>query len=99
AAAATSSTTRDSRLVWRRPMSKFDVMTIFTVGHSTRSVEDVVAMLREHQVTTLVDIRTIPRSRFNPQFNKDSLPADLAQSGIDYVSMADLGGLRKQRKE
>ena len=80
-------------------MSKFNDMTIFTVGHSTRSVEDVVAMLREHEVTTLVDIRSIPRSRFNPQFNKDSVPDDLAQSGIDYVYMADLGGMRKQRKE
>jgi uncharacterized protein (DUF488 family) len=74
-------------------------MTIFTIGHSTRSVDDVVAMLREHEVTALVDIRTIPRSRFNPQFNKDSLPANLEQSGINYVYMADLGGLRKQRKE
>lgn len=73
-------------------------MTIFTIGHSTRSVDDVVAMLREHEVTTLVDIRTIPRSRFNPQFNQDSLPADLAQSGINYACMGDLGGLRKPRK-
>jgi uncharacterized protein (DUF488 family) len=74
-------------------------MTIFTIGHSTRSVDDIVAMLREHGVTTLVDIRTIPRSGFNPQFNKDPLAADLGRSGIEYVYMGKLGGLRKPNKE
>jgi uncharacterized protein (DUF488 family) len=74
-------------------------MTIFTIGHSTRSVDDVIAMLREHGIRTLVDIRTIPRSRFNPQFNQESVPVELAHSGIHYFYMGDLGGLRKQRKD
>lgn len=72
---------------------------IFTIGHSTRPVEQFVALLAAHAVTLLVDVRTIPRSRHNPQFNSDALAATLAQHGIDYRHMASLGGLRKPLRD
>ena len=65
-----------------------------TIGHSTHSIEDFVKILEAHGVKKVVDVRTIPRSRHNPQFNKDSLPDALGQAGIDYVHMEGLGGLR-----
>jgi uncharacterized protein (DUF488 family) len=74
-------------------------MTVFyTIGHSTRSTDELIAMLREAGVATLVDVRTIPRSRTNPQFNQDALPAALAKAGIRYVHIPELGGLRSRRK-
>lgn len=73
-------------------------MPIFTIGHSTRSAEELVALLREAGVDLLVDIRTVPRSRFNPQFNTDLLPATLGAAGIGYRHLAALGGLRHRPK-
>ena len=67
---------------------------IFTIGHSTRSIEEFVGLLRESSVALVIDVRSIPRSRTNPQFNKDSLPGDLASSQIGYEHIAELGGLR-----
>ena len=67
---------------------------ILTVGHSTRPVDVFIPLLLAHGVTLLVDVRTIPRSRHNPQFNADTLPAVLAGAGIDYLHMKGLGGLR-----
>ena len=66
----------------------------FTIGHSTRPIEAFVALLEEAEVRTLVDVRTVPRSRTNPQFNRDALPAALAARGIAYEHIAALGGLR-----
>lgn len=71
---------------------------IFTIGHSTRSAAELIALLREAGVDFLVDIRTVPRSRFNPQFNSDALPAVLAEAGIGYRHLAALGGLRHHPK-
>ncbi len=72
---------------------------IFTVGHSTRTLEDLVEMLRAFEVDVLVDIRTVPRSRRNPQFNRDALPGSLRGHGIHYVHLAALGGLRHPRAD
>ena len=72
---------------------------ILTIGHSTRSLEDFVELLKAHGVERLVDIRTIPRSRHNPQFNGDSLPAALRAAGIGYRHMKELGGLRHPHKD
>ena len=72
---------------------------IYTVGHSTRSAEELVELLRAHDVQTLVDIRTVPRSRTNPQFNRDTLPKTLAQEDLRYVHLPRLGGLRKARED
>src|SRR5438105_11267220 len=66
----------------------------FTIGHSTLSTDEFVRMLRCARVETVVDVRTIPRSRTNPQFNKDRLPTTLAEFAIGYVHLPELGGLR-----
>lgn len=66
----------------------------FTIGHSTRSLDQFLELLRGAQVRLLADIRTVPKSRTNPQFNKETLPGALAGSDISYEHMAALGGLR-----
>lgn len=71
-----------------------DAPTIFTIGHSTRPVGEFIALLREAGVDCLVDVRSAPRSRTNPQFNADTLPATLAAAGIGHCHLAALGGLR-----
>ncbi|MDD5168406.1 MAG: DUF488 domain-containing protein [Syntrophales bacterium] len=68
---------------------------VFTIGHSTRSCETFIQLLKTHAIERVVDIRTIPRSRHNPQFNQDTLPAILEASGISYSHMKELGGLRR----
>jgi uncharacterized protein (DUF488 family) len=67
---------------------------VLTVGHSTRPIAEFVSLLRAHGVTQLLDVRTVPRSRHNPQFNADALPATLAAAGIAYAHAPALGGLR-----
>jgi len=74
-------------------------VTVLTIGHSTRPLETFVALLKAHGVKLLVDVRTMPRSRHNPQFNKESLPKSLAPAGIKYVQMPGLGGLRHPRHD
>ena len=69
-------------------------LAIFTIGHSTRPIEEFIDLLRLNGVEQLIDIRTIPKSRHNPQFNNDALEASLRASHINYVHMKDLGGLR-----
>ena len=72
---------------------------ILTVGHSTRTLDEFIALLRAHAVTRVVDVRTVPRSRHNPQFNKDSLPDSLSKAGLGYIHMPGLGGLRHARPD
>lgn len=72
---------------------------LFTIGHSTHSIEGFIALLREHGVQHLVDIRTVPKSRHCPQFNTDTLEKSLAGAGIGYTHLKTLGGLRKMRKD
>ncbi len=72
--------------------------TIFTIGHSTRTLAEFVALLRQVDVTLLVDVRSIPRSRTTPQFNRDTLPDALAANGISYRHLPALGGRRHHRK-
>jgi len=72
---------------------------ILTVGHSTRTLESIVDLLREHGVEKVVDIRTIPRSRHNPQFNRETLPDGLKAAGIGYIHWAGLGGLRHAHRD
>lgn len=76
-----------------------DAGRILTVGHSNLPLEKFIALLAAHGVTRLVDVRTVPRSRHNPQFNKDTLPAELARAGIVYAHCPALGGLRHPRKD
>jgi uncharacterized protein (DUF488 family) len=70
-----------------------------TIGHSNRALEDFIAMLQAHGVELLADVRTVPRSRHNPQFNLENLPQSLAAAGIGHVHMPGLGGLRHPRKD
>ncbi len=72
---------------------------ILTIGHSTRTIEDFIDLLQAHGVQLIADIRTVPRSRRNPQFNEDTLAASLKKSGIDYVRLKELGGLRHPKKD
>jgi uncharacterized protein (DUF488 family) len=71
----------------------------FTLGHSTRPLGEFTALLRAHDVGQLVDVRTVPRSRHNPQFNKDTLGKYLRARRINYRHMKELGGLRRPRKD
>lgn len=72
---------------------------IYTIGHSTRPIEEFIALLQQHAITQLVDIRTIPKSRHNPQYGQDELPQSLEAVGISYVYMKGLGGLRPAVKD
>jgi uncharacterized protein (DUF488 family) len=72
---------------------------ILTLGHSTRPLADFIALLNAHAVSLIVDVRTVPRSRHNPQFNKDALPGSLKKAGVGYVHMAGLGGLRHAKTD
>lgn len=74
-------------------------LPFYTIGHSTRTIDEFVALLQTAEVKRVIDIRTIPRSRTNPQYNEDALPSNLAPFGIDYELMPDLGGLRNKSKE
>src|SRR5664279_5513694 len=67
---------------------------VMTIGHSTRTLEEFIGLLQAHAVSLVADVRTIPRSRHNPQFNKDSLPGELKKAGLGYVHLPGLGGLR-----
>ena len=77
------------------PLRTESHLSVFSVGHSTRSLEEFLALLKAYSVTMIVDVRTVPRSRHNPQFNKETLPGNLKASGVKYVHMPELGGLRR----
>jgi uncharacterized protein (DUF488 family) len=72
---------------------------MLTIGHSTLPIEVFLRALQDNRVTLLVDVRTIPQSRHNPQFGKEALSASLRSVGIEYRWMQTLGGLRKARKD
>ena len=74
-------------------------MTVFTVGHSTRTLDDFVSLLRAHGVAQLADVRTVPKSRRHPHFAGDALARSLPEAGIAYRHFAALGGLRKPRRD
>jgi uncharacterized protein (DUF488 family) len=74
------------------------LQTIFTIGHSTRPIGEFLSLLQQVGVDLLVDVRSIPRSRTNPQFNVDVLPETLAAAGISYQHLPALGGLRHRKK-
>jgi uncharacterized protein (DUF488 family) len=74
-------------------------LTVFTVGHSTRTLPEFIEILRAHHISLVVDVRSAPRSRHNPQFNKETLPAALKAEGIGYVHIPDIGGLRRPARD
>ena len=76
-----------------------DPLTLWTIGHSTRPIEEFIGLLNAHGIRQLIDVRTIPKSRYNPHFNTDVLAQSLAAAGIGYRHAVALGGLRKPRKD
>lgn len=72
---------------------------IYTIGHSTRSIEELIGLLKAHGIQTVVDIRTVPKSRHNPQFNQEELKLALRRSKIGYRHLKELGGLRRPQKD
>lgn len=74
-------------------------LVIFTIGHSTRSLEELVELLKAQNIQEVVDVRTLPGSKHNPQFNKETLAEFLKKHKIDYIHMKSLGGLRKPNKD
>jgi uncharacterized protein (DUF488 family) len=76
-----------------------DFPLLYTIGHSTRGLDELVALLLGFGVRLVVDIRTVPRSRHNPQFDHDALAASLPAHGLDYLHMKSLGGLRHPRAD
>lgn len=72
---------------------------IYTIGHSTRSIEDFIKLLKAHDIQKVIDIRTIPKSKHCPQFNQESLKSSLKRAKIGYRHLKDLGGLRHTRKD
>jgi len=81
------------------PQSDVAALVVFTIGHSTRPREDFIRLLKAHRVQRVIDVRAIPRSRHNPQFNRDQLSPALHRAGIHYRHMPGLGGLRHARRD
>jgi len=75
------------------------MLPIWTIGHSNRSIGDFVAILRSADIQLVADVRTVPRSRANPQFGEDRLPGELGPFGIAYERFAELGGLRGRSRD
>jgi uncharacterized protein (DUF488 family) len=86
----------DAPASWR---SHVNPHIVCTIGHSNRPIEAFIELLRQNAVACVLDIRTVPKSRHNPQFGQDLLPASLAAAGIGYRQMPGLGGLRKPVKD
>jgi uncharacterized protein (DUF488 family) len=80
-------------------MNVKNALTVWTVGHSTRSIEEFLSLLTSFQIQVLIDVRTFPGSRRYPQFNKERLNASLADAGIDYLHFPDLGGRRRAKPD
>ena len=81
------------------PASDGRGVRLYTVGHSTRSLDELVALLRSFEVSILADVRTVPRSRHNPQFNREALRSALRRRRLRYVHLPALGGLRHARRD
>lgn len=73
--------------------------TVYTIGHSNRALDVFIHLLTANGIQALVDVRKIPRSRYNPQFNDDALPSSLSPHGVSYLWMPELGGRRSSREE
>jgi uncharacterized protein (DUF488 family) len=76
-----------------------ETLVVMTVGHSNRPLESFLQLLKSHGVKRVIDVRTIPHSRHNPQFNQDALPEDLRSAKMLYCHMPGLGGLRQARRD
>jgi uncharacterized protein (DUF488 family) len=98
ASVKTSSESNEVRILFVKNL-KTETPTISTIGHSTRTWKDFLGILRAHGIQRIVDVRTIPRSRHNPQFNRQTLSTKLRSARIGYVHLRRLGGLRHARRD
>ena len=80
-------------------MAKEPSLAIFTIGHSTRTIDEFIDLIKTFDVILIVDVRTVPRSRHNPQFNKETLPNTLKSYSIKYIHMPEIGGLRRPKRD
>ena len=80
-------------------LAKTSETVVLTIGHSTRTLEEFVQLLETYHITLLMDVRSVPRSRHNPQFNKETLPDTLKHHNIRYIHMPEIGGLRHSKHE
>ena len=80
-------------------MIKLETHTIYTIGHSTHSLDEFLNMLRSFDIKILADIRSLPGSRRFPQFDMENIKISLEETGIQYIHLADLGGRRKMKKD
>jgi uncharacterized protein (DUF488 family) len=90
---------KKTRSTAKKKALKREKLRISTIGHSNRPIEEFLRLLDAHGVRRVADIRTIPRSRHNPQFNAETLAESLRNAGIDYVPMKELGGLRHAKSD
>lgn len=88
-----------SQLISSRTINTMKQSSIFTIGHSTRRIDEFVELLQMNRVKEVIDVRSIPMSRHNPQFNGDSLKQSLKQNSIRYKHLKKLGGLRHSKKD
>jgi len=75
------------------------VLPFFTIGHSTRAIGEFIELLAASEIGLVVDVRTVPRSRTNPQYNREALPVSLSRAQIAYEHIAELGGLRPRSRD
>jgi len=80
-------------------LAKAQELTVLTIGHSTRTLPEFFEMLKAYHVTLVVDVRSVPRSRHNPQFNKETLPNALKLERINYIHLPEIGGLRRPKPD
>ena len=80
-------------------MAREPELTVFTIGHSTRTLDEFIGLLKTYGITLVLDVRTVPRSRHNPQFNKETVPASLKVEGLKYIHMPEIGGLRHPKHD
>lgn len=74
-------------------------MDIYTIGHSTHSIEEFISILKKYKIEVLVDVRSYPGSKYVPQFNKENMKSWVIENGIEYIHMSELGGRRKKNEE
>ena len=74
-------------------------LLVWTIGHSTRSIDEFIAILKSFSIETLVDVRSFPGSRRYPHFNREALAASLREAGVAYVHLKELGGRRRARRD
>ena len=80
-------------------MGQTSELIIYTIGHSIRTITEFTELLKTYGITLVVDVRTVPRSRHNPQFNKETLPSSLKTHAVKYIHIPDIGGLRRPKQD